>query len=108
LGLPYLGLKRYVHDRQVQTHPQEGEHLPPRVHRVIARLKRWLPGTHQGAIGQADLDNYLDECTFRFNRRASKSCGNLFCPLAQQVVQSGPVPFASLNKPLAVVPGGVK
>jgi hypothetical protein len=75
---------------------------------VIARLKRWLPGTHQGAIGQADLDNYLDEFTFRFNRRASKSRGNLFYRLAQQAVQVGPVPFATVIRPLAVVPGGVK
>jgi hypothetical protein len=49
----YLGLEGYVHDRQVQSHQEEGEHLLPRVHRVIALLKRWLLGTHQGAIGQS-------------------------------------------------------
>jgi len=43
----YLGLDGYVHDRQVQSHQQEGEHLLPRVHRVISLLKRWLLGTHQ-------------------------------------------------------------
>jgi transposase-like protein len=60
----YLGLDGYVHDRQVQCHQKEGEHLLPRVHRVISLLKRWLLGTHQGAIGQAHLDDYLDEFTF--------------------------------------------
>jgi transposase-like protein len=104
----YLGLEGYVHDRQVQSHQDEGEHLLPRVHRVIALLKRWLLGTHQGAIGQEHLDDYLDEFTFRFNRRASKSRGKLFYRLAQQAVQVGPIPFATLVKPQPVVSGGVK
>jgi hypothetical protein len=56
--------------------------LLPRAHRVISLLKRWLLGTHQGAIAQAHLDNYLDEFTFRFNRRAYKSRGKLFFRLA--------------------------
>ncbi len=42
--------------------------LLPRVHRVISLLKRWLLGTHQGAMGHHHLDDYLDEFTFRFNR----------------------------------------
>jgi transposase-like protein len=104
----YLGLEGYVHDRQIQRHQEEGEHLLPRVHRVIALLKRWLLGTHQGAIGQQHLDTYLDEFTFRFNRRKSKSRGKLFYRLAQQAVQVGPVPFADLIKPQPVVSGGVK
>jgi hypothetical protein len=99
---------RCVHDRQIQSHQEEGEHLLPRVHRVIALLKRWLLGTHQGAIGQQHLDTYLDEFTFRFNRRKSKSRGKLFYRLAQQAVQVGPVPFATLVKPQPVVSGGVK
>jgi transposase-like protein len=104
----YLGLDGYVHDRQVQSHQQEGEHLLPRVHRVISLLKRWLLGTHQGAIGQKHLDDYLNEFTFRFNRRKSKSRGKLFYRLAQQAVQVGPAPFATLVKPQPVVSGGVK
>jgi carotenoid cleavage dioxygenase-like enzyme len=75
---------------------------------VIALLKRWLLGTHQGAIGKQHLDDYLDEFTFRFNRRTSRSRGKLFYRLAQQAVQVGPVPFAALIKPQPVVPGGVK
>jgi len=43
--------------------------LLPRVHRVVSLLKRWLLGTHQGAVSHAHLDYYLDEFTFRFNRR---------------------------------------
>ena len=104
----YFGLDGYVHNRQVQSRQEEGEHLLPRVHRVIALLKRWLLGTHQGAIGQEHLGAYLDEFTFRFNRRKSKSRGKLFYRLAQQAVLVGPTPYATLVKPQPVVPGGVK
>jgi transposase-like protein len=89
----YRGLKGYVHDRQVQRRQPEGEHLLPRVHRVVSLLKRWLLGTHQGAIGHEHLDYYLDEFTFRFNRRKSASRGKLFYRLLQQAVQIDPVPY---------------
>ena len=108
-GLPaYMGLDGYAHDRQTQRHQAEGEHVLPRVHRVISLLKRWLLGTHQGAIGQDHLNDYLDEFTFRFNRRTSTSRGKLFYRLAQQAVQVGPAPFATLIKPQPVALGGVK
>ena len=108
-GLPaYLGMEGYIHDRQIQRHQKAGEHLLPRVHRTISLLKRWMLGTHQGAIAHAHLDDYLDEFTFRFNRRTSKSRGKLFYRLAQQAMQTDPVPFAKLVKPQPVGPGGVK
>lgn len=108
-GLPaYMGLDGYAHDRQIQRHQGEAEHVLPRVHRVISLLKRWLLGTHQGAIGQDHLNDYLDEFTFRFNRRTSTSRGKLFYRLAQQAVQVGPAPFATLIKPQPVALGGVK
>ncbi len=95
----YMGLKGYVHDRQIQRDRLPGEHLLPRVHRAVSLLKRWLLGTHQGAISQNHLDYYLDEFTFRFNRRKSKSRGKLFYRLAQQAVRVDPVPFRILIKP---------
>ena len=95
----YLGMEGYIHDRQVQRRQPESEHLLPRVHRVVSLLKRWLLGTHQGAIGHEHLDYYLDEFTFRFNRRKSRHRGKLFYRLAQQAVQVEPVPFDSLLKP---------
>lgn len=107
-GLPaYMGMNGYVHDRQIQRRQREGEHLLPRAHRVISLLKRWLLGTHRGAIGYDHLDDYLDEFTFRFNRRTSASRGKLFYRLAQQAVQIGPAPFATLVKPQPVALGGV-
>ncbi len=93
----YRELAGYVHDRQVQRKAQD-EHLLPRVHRVISLLKRWLLGTHQGAIGQEHLDDYLNEFTFRFNRRKSASRGKLFYRLAQKAVQVEPVTITSLQQ----------
>ena len=90
----YRELAGYVHKRQIQKHqPAEAEHLLPRVHRVISLLKRWLLGTHQGAVAHDYLQDYLDEFTFRFNRRTSASRGKLFYRLAQQSVEVSPVPF---------------
>lgn len=65
--------------------------LLPRVHLVASLLKRWLLGTHQGAVSPEHLDYYLDEFTFRFNRRTSKSRGLLFYRLLQQAVSLGPI-----------------
>ena len=67
-----------------------------RVHRVASLLKRWLMGTHQGAVTQEHLDYYLDEFTFRFNRRRSANRGKLFYRLVQQAVAIGPAPYKSL------------
>ena len=76
--------------------------LLPRVHRVAALLKRWLLGTHQGAVRPDHLDYYLDEFTFRFNRRTSRSRGKLFYRLIQQAVQVEPSPYKKMvgGKPL--------
>lgn len=60
--------------------------LMPRVHHVVLLLKRWLIGTHQGAVSLEHLDAYLDEFTFRFSRRGSRSRGKLFYRLLEQAV----------------------
>jgi hypothetical protein len=73
--------------------------LLPRVHRVISLLKRWLMGTHQGAVSHKHLDYYPDELTFRFNRRKSKSRGKLFFRLVQQSVAVDPVPLDVIIHP---------
>jgi transposase-like protein len=101
----YLGLTGYVHDRQMQRDQPAGEHLLPRVHRAVSLLKRWTLGTHQGAISHQHLDYYLDEFTFRFNRRTSASRGKLFYRLVQQAVQVGPAPVATIFRPQYPGPG---
>lgn len=75
---------------------ESASELLPRVHRVVSLLKRWLLGTHQGAVSRAHLDYYLDEFTFRFNRRTSRHRGKLFYRLVQQAVAVDPAPYASL------------
>jgi transposase-like protein len=94
----YRELAGYNHIRAIQRRQTEGEHYLPRVHRVMSLLKRWLMGTHQGSVGREHLDDYLNEFTFRFNRRKSASRGKLFYRLAQQAVQVEPAPYASLLK----------
>jgi len=96
----YCELQGYTHDREVQRRqPKDAAHLLPRVHRVIALLKRWMLGTHQGAVAIDYLQDYLDEFTFRFNRRTSASRGKLFLRLAQQAVQVAPSTFDAITGP---------
>jgi transposase-like protein len=74
--------------RTIQRRQKDGDqHCLPCAHRVISLFKRWLRGTHQGSVGSEHLDDYLNEFTFRFNRRTSTSRGQRFYRLAQQAVQ---------------------
>lgn len=94
LGLPGLG---YQHERKVIHGRGDPAHVVmPRVHRVASLLDRWWLGTYQGAIRPQHLDYYLDEFTFRFNRRTSRSRGKLFYRLLQQAVAVTPVPYRAL------------
>jgi len=70
--------------------------LLPAVHRVASLAKRWLLGTHQGAVEGDHLQAYLDEFAFRFNRRKSEYRGLLFRRLLEQAVQVEPVTYRSL------------
>ena len=95
----YAGLRKrgYRHEvTELRGRPQLASKLLPRVHRVASLLKRWLLGTHQGGVSHEYLDYYLDEFTFRFNRRTSRSRGKLCYRLLQQVVAVDPVPYKSM------------
>jgi hypothetical protein len=72
----------------------------PEVHRVASLLKRWLLGTHQGGVSHDQLDYYLDEFTFRFNRRHSRHRGLLY-RLLEQAVATEPHPDEALKTPEA-------
>ncbi len=67
------------------------EEMLPNAHRVAALLKRWLLGTHQNFVSHDKLEYYLDEYTFRYNRRKSKSRGLLFYRIMEQSVLHEPV-----------------
>jgi transposase-like protein len=91
-SIPSIG---YVH-KVVREHWELGDNLLPSAHRVASLLKKWMLGTHQGAISAAHLEYYLDEFTFRFNRRTSKSRGLLFYRLVTQSVNLHPINGRSL------------
>lgn len=94
----YREMNGYVHQRYVRKHQlaNADEELLPHVHRVTSLLKRWLMGTHQGSVSHEHLETNLNEFTFRFNRRTSKSRGKLFYRLAQQAVQTRPAAIDSI------------
>jgi len=95
----YLGLDEVVYTHEATSlRGRNASELLPRVHRVVSLLKRWLMGTHQGAVSHEHLEYYLDEFTFRFNRRKSRSRGKLFYRLVQQALLIGPVPYSGLVK----------
>jgi transposase-like protein len=94
-GYNILPKHDYVHKPIAHKNANSGD-ATPLTHHVAALLKRWLMGTHQGAAQPEYLAYYLDEFTFRFNRRASRSRGKLFYRLIQQAVQIDPVPATLL------------
>jgi transposase-like protein len=91
-----VGKLGYTHEL-LRAEGRGGTDPLPRVHRVVSLLKRWILGTHQGAIAPSHLDYYLDEFTFRFNRRTSRSRGKLFYRLMQQAMAVEPVPRGRLR-----------
>jgi hypothetical protein len=64
---------------------------------VASLLKRWLLGSHQGAVSPEHLDYYLDEFTFRFNRRSSRRRGLLFYRLLEQAFETSPTPYKHIR-----------
>lgn len=90
----YNGIKAKGY-RHIVTNISDSENpahvVMPRVHRVASLLDRWWLGIHQGAIRPVHLDYYLDEFTFRFNRRTSRARGLLFYRLLEQAVDCAPV-----------------
>lgn len=97
----YNDLSEYDYTRHttVLSTSEDPAHVSmPGVHRVASLLKRWMLGTHQGSVTPAHLQSYLEEFTFRFNRRTSRSRGLVFRRLLEQAVLTGPVTEADVTK----------
>ena len=95
----YGGLSRHGYTRKISPLSASGDSsdVPmPGVHRVASLLKRWILGTHHGSIDPVHLQSYLEEFTFRFNRRKSRSRGKLFFRLVQQAVAAEPTTYRSI------------
>jgi transposase-like protein len=84
-GYSHLEQLGYRHERVHYT-SWGSKNILPLANRVASLVKRWLLGTHQGSTEEAHLDYYLDEFTFRFNRRTSNSRGLLFYRLLSQAM----------------------
>jgi hypothetical protein len=83
----------YIHQRTVVRRGGKIVASLPVVNRVASLLKRWLLGTHHGAVQPGQLDHYLEEFAFRFNRRSSRSRGLLFYRLLEQSVRHDPITY---------------
>ena len=91
-GYNQLQQNGYLHRQIVLSSMSDPAHVSiPGVHRVASLLKRWILGTHQGSASTEHLQSYLEEFTFRFNRRTSRSRGLVFRRLLEQAVVTGPV-----------------
>jgi transposase-like protein/transcription elongation factor Elf1 len=87
----------YRHERVILSDTGDPAHISmPGVHRIAALLKRWLLSTHQGSFSGKHLEYYLDEYTFRFNRRKSQCRGLLFYRLVEQAVQTAPLTYRQI------------
>jgi transposase-like protein/Zn ribbon nucleic-acid-binding protein len=92
-GIENEGYTRTIYN---QSKAKEEDELLPHVHMVISLLKRWLLGTHQGAVSRKHLQAYLDEYVFRFNRRKSAKRGLLFYRLLENAMNIPPVTLEEL------------
>lgn len=95
-GYNRLGKIGYEHE-VVRQDANVGENLLPGCHLVASLPKRWLAGTLQGAVSHDHLEYYLDEYTFRFNRRTSRHRGKLFYRLLQQAVMTEVVTYDKIK-----------
>ncbi|MHB8378645.1 MAG: IS1595 family transposase [Acidimicrobiales bacterium] len=104
----------YTHEPyNVAKSGQPANELLPAVHRVASLMKRWLMGTYQGSYGVDHVDAYLDEFTFRFNRRRSSARGLLFYRLMTLSAQHAPVHYEDIvqnrvAKPMPPIPPSLR
>jgi transposase-like protein len=68
----------------------------PAIHLVFGLARRWLLGTHHGAVGRKHLPAYLDEFVFRFNRRTARSISHRFGRVVEHAVQIPPSTYRAL------------
>ncbi len=68
-GYDRLAGEDYRHVKRVEKTPERAAEILPHIHLVFSNLKTWLQGTHHGSVKKQHLQAYLNEFTFRFNRR---------------------------------------
>ena len=94
-----LGELGYTHEYTNGYDAPDKVEVLPGVHLTASLLKRWLTGTLHFAVAENQLPYYLDEFTFRFNRRDANSRGLLFYRLIEQAANTDPHPLRTLLRP---------
>lgn len=89
----YKSIEGFKHTVIREDSTDDEENLLPHVHRIASLLKRWLLGTHQNYVTGNKTQYYLDEFTFRYNRRKANSRGLLFQRILEQVVLHEPITY---------------
>ena len=89
------GYNHVIHNISKSDKP--ADELLPHVHIVISLIKRWLLGTHQGAVFEKHIQAYLNEFTFRFDRKSSKNRGRLFYSLMQLAIKQKAITMDGLT-----------
>jgi transposase-like protein len=94
-GIESIGYKHKISDKSSDN---DEEKLLPHAQLVISLRKRWIMGTLQGSISDQHIEYYLDEYTFRFNRRTSASRGKLFYRLVEQAAEIEPITYNDIKE----------
>src|SRR3954449_566985 len=94
-GYAGLAAEGYAHEPVDPGAPDAALRLPG-IHLVFGLVKRWLLGTHHGAVSKKHLPAYLDEYVFRFNRRTAKRISHGFARLVEQAVRTRPVTYRAI------------
>jgi len=89
-----LHMAHEAHRISAQTEPAHV--VLPGVHRVFSLSKRMLEATYQGGVQIEHLQAYLDEFTFRFNRRTARQRGLLFLRLLEHAVTTPTTGYSDL------------
>jgi len=85
------------HDAMVQTKAERRESdAVQSCHWTTSLTKRWLLGTHAGAVAPKHLQAYLDEFVFRHNRRKTKGVGRIAARLIESLVMCGPITMRAI------------
>jgi ISXO2-like transposase domain len=87
------------HDGVVQTKAERRQHDVVRAaHFVTSLLKRWLLGTHAGAVSAKHLRAYLDDFAFRYNRRHTKGVVRIAARVIEAALEHAAMPMKMLVK----------
>lgn len=91
-GYSETSLDKRHHSPKVQTKTERRENDALQgCHWTVSLLKRWLLGTHAGAVKPKHLQAYLDEFAFRYNRRKTNGVARIAARVIEQLVMREPM-----------------